>query len=64
MDGEFEIKCGTLHYEGGKDVYDIECDMATTNMIKIVLPSSNPLTLCEVKLYGEPGEHISPDSKI
>ena len=58
MDGEFEIKCGTVSYQSSRDVYEIECDMATTNMIKIVQPSSNPFSLCEVKLYGEPGEHI------
>ena len=64
MDGELELKCGTVDYESEKLVYEIECDMATTDMIKIVLSSREMLTLCEVELYGETGELIKLDSKI
>ena len=52
LDGDNEVECGQVDYETGKNVYEIECDLAVADQIRIEL-SSMVLTLCEVEVYGK-----------
>ena len=46
------MECGQVEYEIGKNVYEIECDLAVADHIRIEI-SSMVLTLCEVEVYGK-----------
>lgn len=62
MDLEFPVTCGAVEWDSDVDVYAVQCDMATTNFIKISKASWSPLTLCEVEIYGELGKQIEFNS--
>ena len=51
--GSTKHLCGKL--TGVKDVYEVQCNLETADHIRIEQPE-NFLSLCEVKVYGNPSK--------
>ena len=53
-EGNKQVDCGVIVWEADKTVYELQCGYAIADQIKIEL--DDYLVLCEVEVYGEPGE--------